>query len=97
MLPTKPDPELIPVGAVAAQKLTPGTQGEVIVYHNFPADPIDPQLDHVLPAGVVHRLLFLVLRVYQRGDEFLAMFLLILGTDGDGRHQGAVTHHRLLD
>lgn len=63
---------------------------------SVPWHPVDPETDHVLPARVVHGLAAPVLRVDERGDELLLEALLVLRADGDGRHERAVRHDRLL-
>ena len=89
-------PQLVPVAGVGAEGLVAPSHRQLIVHHHLPGDPVEVQLDHVLPRRVVHRVPGLVLWEDDVRDQLPLELLLVLRGDRDRCNKAAVRHTSLL-
>ena len=89
-------PQLVPVAGVGAEGLVAPSHWQLIVHHHLPGDPVEVQLDHVLPRRVVHRVPGLVLWEDDVRDQLPLELLLVLRGDRDRCNKAAVRHTSLL-
>ena len=89
-------PQLVPVAGVGAEGLVAPSHRQLIVHHHLPGNPVEVQLDHVLPGRVVHRVPGLVLWEDDVRDQLPLELLLVLRGDRDRCNKAAVRHASLL-